>query len=98
MIRTPNHATKVKHALISMLAALLLLAPVCRVVCHAQACGAARDTAAKTPCHEASGSRQSGQAHLHSEGACDLRELPAMLPSGVRISGVNPAVDGRNPP
>lgn len=86
------------RAWICMLAALLLLTPVCGLLCQAQACEDASSTAGKLPCHESSVSADRSHGHLHSARFCDFRELPAALPADTRIFPVNPALFGTNSP
>jgi hypothetical protein len=68
-----------------VLAALLLLTPICGTLCQAQMCDAQQTGAEKSACHESSGvSAEPLNSHISSIRHCGLQQIPVALPASFR--------------
>lgn len=81
----PKTLTSVRSVSLLAVAVLLLLTPVCGVLCQGRMCDLPLAGAEKSPCHESLGAAADPSArHIGSIRDCTLQELPIALPASFR--------------
>jgi hypothetical protein len=90
----PEKLLAIRGASVFVLAALLLLSPVCGAFCQAQMCDTPQAGAEKSSCHESfNAAADSSFSHVGSIQNCALQRQPVALPVGFRSApGDSPLV------